>query len=51
MYCSGCGQPIVAGQQVCTQCGRPVATVPIPGAMATESALRTLQRSSEVAPA
>jgi len=30
MYCSGCGQPIVAGQQVCTQCGRPVATVPIP---------------------
>ena len=31
MYCSGCGQPLVAGQQVCTQCGRPVAAaVPIP---------------------
>jgi hypothetical protein len=30
MYCSGCGQPLVAGQQACTQCGRPAAAVPIP---------------------
>lgn len=29
MYCSGCGQPLEAGQNVCPQCGRPVA-VPIP---------------------
>ena len=25
MYCSGCGQALAAGQQVCSQCGRPVA--------------------------
>jgi hypothetical protein len=25
MYCSGCGQVLVPGQAVCTQCGRPVA--------------------------
>jgi hypothetical protein len=33
MFCSGCGQPVVAGQPVCTQCGRPVAPAgpPIPG--------------------
>jgi hypothetical protein len=30
MYCSGCGQTLEAGQQVCTQCGRPVAPPPIP---------------------
>ena len=30
MFCSGCGQTLAAGQQVCTQCGRPVAAVPIP---------------------
>lgn len=29
MFCSGCGQPIVPGQPVCPQCGRPVA-VPVP---------------------
>jgi hypothetical protein len=33
MYCSGCGQPLAAGQPVCAQCGRPaVASVPqVPG--------------------
>jgi hypothetical protein len=33
MFCSGCGQPLQAGQPVCTQCGRPVAppVPPIPG--------------------
>src|SRR3974390_2155176 len=30
MYCSGCGQHLVAGQQACSQCGRPVAAAPIP---------------------
>jgi hypothetical protein len=25
MYCSGCGQALAPGQQVCPQCGRPVA--------------------------
>jgi hypothetical protein len=29
MYCSGCGRALEAGQNVCPQCGRPVA-VPIP---------------------
>ncbi|MDR3452662.1 MAG: hypothetical protein P4L96_07655 [Rhodoferax sp.] len=29
MFCSGCGQALVPGQAVCTQCGRPVAT-PVP---------------------
>lgn len=29
MFCSGCGQPVVPGQQACPQCGRPTA-VPIP---------------------
>lgn len=33
MYCSGCGQAIVAGQAFCPQCGRTVAPVvpPVPG--------------------
>jgi hypothetical protein len=33
MFCSGCGQPLQAGQPVCAQCGRPVppAGPPIPG--------------------
>jgi hypothetical protein len=33
MFCSGCGQPVVLGQPVCTQCGHPVAPVvpPVPG--------------------
>jgi len=33
MFCSGCGQALVAGQPVCVQCGRPVAPLvpPIPG--------------------
>jgi hypothetical protein len=33
MYCSGCGQALMAGQAVCMQCGRPVAPVvpPVPG--------------------
>src|SRR5580658_252538 len=33
MFCSGCGQALVQGQPVCTQCGRPVAPVvpPVPG--------------------
>jgi hypothetical protein len=30
MYCSGCGQPISPGQQVCPQCGRPIAAPPVP---------------------
>ena len=30
MFCSGCGQAIAPGQQVCTQCGRPVAAPPPP---------------------
>ncbi len=29
MFCSACGQALVPGQAVCTQCGRPVA-VPVP---------------------
>lgn len=29
MFCSGCGQALVAGQTVCPQCGRPVAA-PVP---------------------
>jgi hypothetical protein len=29
MFCSGCGQALVPGQAVCTQCGRPVAA-PVP---------------------
>ncbi len=33
MYCSGCGQPLVQGQGVCSQCGRPSAppVAPVPG--------------------
>lgn len=33
MFCSGCGQTLVAGQPACAQCGRPVPLVapPIPG--------------------
>jgi hypothetical protein len=32
MFCSGCGQPISPGQQVCMRCGRPVAVVAgVPG--------------------
>jgi hypothetical protein len=33
MFCSGCGQPLQAGQPVCAQCGRPapLAAPPIPG--------------------
>jgi hypothetical protein len=30
MFCSGCGQAIVAGQQVCTHCGRPTVGPPPP---------------------
>ncbi len=30
MYCSGCGQPVAPGQQVCPQCGRPTAAPPPP---------------------
>lgn len=30
MFCSGCGQPVAAGQQVCPQCGRPTAMPPQP---------------------
>ncbi len=35
MYCSGCGQVLVAGQMACSRCGRPgVAPVPpYPGAL------------------
>jgi hypothetical protein len=29
MYCSGCGQALAPGQQVCPQCGRPIAP-PVP---------------------
>jgi predicted anti-sigma-YlaC factor YlaD len=30
MYCSACGQALVPGQPVCTQCGRPIAaTIPL----------------------
>jgi len=29
MFCSACGQAVVPGQAVCTQCGRPLA-VPVP---------------------
>jgi hypothetical protein len=29
MFCSGCGQALIAGQAVCSQCGRPVAA-PVP---------------------
>ncbi|WP_109488209.1 zinc ribbon domain-containing protein [Occallatibacter savannae] len=32
MYCSGCGQQITPGQQVCAHCGRPTASVPPPPA-------------------
>ncbi len=28
MYCSGCGQALLPGQAVCSQCGRPLAMVP-----------------------
>ena len=33
MFCSGCGQALVQGQPVCSQCGRPVAppVPPVPG--------------------
>jgi hypothetical protein len=33
MFCSGCGQALVAGQPVCLQCGRPAAPTvpPVPG--------------------
>jgi len=33
MYCSGCGQPLAAGQGVCGSCGHPVAAAvpPVPG--------------------
>ena len=33
MYCSGCGQPLPAGQGFCPQCGRPAAPAapPVPG--------------------
>jgi hypothetical protein len=33
MFCSGCGQALIAGQPVCPQCGRPVAPAvpPVPG--------------------
>jgi hypothetical protein len=30
MFCSGCGQPVAPGQQVCPQCGRPTAVPPPP---------------------
>ena len=30
MFCSGCGQAVAPGQQVCTQCGRPVVAPPPP---------------------
>jgi hypothetical protein len=30
MFCSGCGQPVAPGQQVCPQCGRPTAAPPPP---------------------
>ncbi len=30
MFCSGCGQPVAQGQQVCPQCGRPTAAPPPP---------------------
>ena len=31
MFCSGCGQPIGAGQTVCAACGRPLApAIPMP---------------------
>lgn len=32
MFCSGCGHALAAGQQVCPQCGRPIApaTPPVP---------------------
>jgi len=33
MFCSGCGQALVQGQAVCSQCGRPAipAVPPVPG--------------------
>jgi hypothetical protein len=30
MFCSGCGQPLTPGQQVCSQCGRPTVPPPVP---------------------
>ena len=30
MFCSGCGQPLTPGQQVCSQCGRPTVPPPAP---------------------
>lgn len=30
MFCSGCGQALAAGQQVCSHCGRPTAAPPPP---------------------
>lgn len=32
MFCSGCGQPLTPGQQVCAHCGRPTVSVPPPPA-------------------
>lgn len=31
MFCSGCGQPISPGQQVCLRCGRPVPAAGVAG--------------------
>jgi len=40
MYCSGCGQALVDGQSVCSQCGRP-AMVPIPAVPGLQFQLET----------